>query len=67
MNKSSHYGDRVNPSIAKQARRLQVHIRSHVLDSFDTIPIFSFLSSFKLACDSIGVHEELPFSCYICT
>lgn len=54
---SPKYDDRVAKRVAKWAKRLQVQMKTNIFDSFDPISIISFLSAFKLACDTNGVHE----------
>lgn len=45
-------------SVTKLVKRLEVLKRSGHFDSFDPIWILSFLSAFKLACDTKGSHKR---------
>lgn len=62
VDKSSHYHDKVAQYVAKWARRLEGQMKFKIFDSFDPISIPSFLFTFKLKCDTNGVHEEAALS-----
>lgn len=55
--KSSNYVVEVPQSVDKWAKSLQVQMKMQIFDSFDPVSILSFLSAFKLACDTSGVNE----------
>lgn len=57
-NKSSKYEAFVVQSVSKWAEQLQVQIGTNILDSLDPILIISFLSTFKLACHTNGIHKR---------
>lgn len=44
-------------TLRKCSKRLQFQVKSQILESLDPILIISFLSFFKLACDTNEVRE----------
>lgn len=56
--KSSNYDDRPSKSVTTWTKWLQVQLRTNLFDSLDFISIISFLSTFKLACDTNGTHKD---------
>lgn len=44
-------------NIDKMSRRMTVQIQSYIFEPFEPTSIIWFLSNFKLACDTNGIHE----------
>lgn len=47
----------VAKTVAKWAEQLRIQMKMNVFDSFNPISIIGFLSNFKPACDTNGIHE----------
>ena len=66
--RSTHYSHRVAGKISKWITRMKVQLGQKQFDPADPVSILSYLSTFKTACDSIGVHEGAAvwlFSAYM--
>lgn len=55
-----HNDDRVN-QIVRMAQRLEVHLKSQMLDGSDSIIIFGFLPTFQMSCDTKGITEVAQY------
>lgn len=55
--KSSMYDDSVANCVENWAEWLQWQKQTNSLQSFDTVPIISFLSAVKIACNTNGIHK----------
>lgn len=56
--KSSHYDEELAETLAIWAKRLQEQLNLQVIDLFEPIAIFNFLSAFKWMYDTNGIHEK---------
>lgn len=54
--KSSKYDALVAKYVTKWVKRFKVQTKRNILDSFDPISITEFLSTFKIASDTNGLH-----------
>lgn len=55
--KSSQYNDEVAQNVFKLVNRLQVQRKSHTFDSHHPIYVTSFLSAYKLTCNTNGEYD----------
>lgn len=52
------YGRTDSKDISKIAKRMSTQMRLHTLNPFDAISTIELLCSFKLDCDSKGIHKS---------
>lgn len=57
-NRSWNYYHELASRNSKMTKRLEVHMKTPMVDSSDPIRILSFLSAFQMACDTNGVHKH---------
>lgn len=58
MHKTFEFDETVAKTIARWARRLLTQMRLDTFNASDPISVVSFLSTFRLACNPHGIHEE---------
>lgn len=57
-NKSSKLDETVSSYIDKLVKTVKRQMMAHLFEPMDTISIFGFLATSKLACDWNGIHER---------
>lgn len=55
--RSTRHDQTVLKNISKTSKRMTPQLKLQIFDSFNHIYIIWFLCNFKLACDTIGIHE----------
>lgn len=55
--KSTCFDSKVPCHVSKMAKRMEVQLKSHILEPMNQISILRFLPAFQTACDANGVHE----------
>lgn len=56
-NRAQAYNDSVLRRVAKIGKRLKIQLKSHLIDSFDSITSLSFLPAIQMACNSKWINE----------